>query len=219
MNLVVSLLLLLLGICGYFGASASGLECYKCDGDGCNNQTITIVSCASDAIANTTTTTISTTTISPSTTNSVTAVSESNSTAFESITESESTTEFASSASTESATESISMSESTTEYFTTMEGNTTSYSTELTETTSTTAPDQISYACYSIRYKDGDNTKTQKGCVATNSNESACHVLVDSTSAPVEKCNVCLYSRCNSSSTIKLSILAILSLVFIRYII
>ncbi|XP_073825180.1 uncharacterized protein [Musca autumnalis] len=159
----------------------------------------------------TSTTTASTSSTDSSTSSTTTSASSpSESTTSTGSTDTTSTT---GSTTTTSATETSSSS---------TESTTTSASTEST-TSSTTTKNPLNppgtddrFACYSVKYLDDGDTITEKGCVAITPTQTACEVVKTNTGVPLEKCDICLYSDCNSSSTFKLSTIAVLGVVLVK---
>lgn len=59
----------------------------------------------------------------------------------------------------------------------------------------------------------------KKGCVKIEVEQTACQAVESDVlnEAEVESCNVCMSDKCNSSSTLKLSILTMAILLFVRF--
>ncbi|XP_073822101.1 uncharacterized protein [Musca autumnalis] len=172
-----------------------------------NPSSTTTESTSSSSTEPATSTTASTSsTDSPTSSTTTSASSPSESTTSTGITDTTSTT------GSTTTTSSSSSSESTT----------TSASTEST-TSSATTKNPLNppgtddrFACYSVKYLDDGNSIIEKGCVAKTPKQMACEVVKANTVVPLEKCDICLYSDCNSSSTFKLSTIAVLAVVLVK---
>ncbi|XP_059221316.1 uncharacterized protein LOC106083693 [Stomoxys calcitrans] len=74
------------------------------------------------------------------------------------------------------------------------------------------------FACYTMKYQDGDVTKKQKGCSVKSDTIAACSDVIIPEGTRNVVCEICTEPKCNSSPALALSMLLIPVVLFIRYI-
>ncbi|XP_013108821.2 ataxin-2 homolog [Stomoxys calcitrans] len=197
---------------------AKQLECYECTGDECNDEaTIRVVNCNDDSITTTSATT--------QTSRSTTTTTQSTWTIPTSSGTTETTTtpnspEPTSSETTPLTTDKLPQSEETTDG--SPESNALKngeYSSAKLRTITRRRRDaDDGFVCYTMKYKDGEATKIQKGCTKKSESGNACaDVSLPANTTPLN-CDICPEPKCNSSPAIAFSILLTPVVVFISFI-